>query len=202
MDYSAEPKAKCDILETFVVTFRNNARDIMGWRENFNCETQCGENEVYMYDGPGCEEHCVGNELRSCEEPDQEGCFCKTGYVRCRGKCIITDRVDCTWGPWSDDVMCSSCNTKCTRYCLKYRKKNPARNHGKDCVGPSLTYAIRDCTTEECVETSKRKKRQTSEVQLPKVCRGTGDVHYFTFDGLKYDFQGVCKYTLVEDITF
>ncbi|CAH1777131.1 unnamed protein product, partial [Owenia fusiformis] len=37
MDYSAEPKAKCDILETFVVTFRNNARDIMGWRENFNC---------------------------------------------------------------------------------------------------------------------------------------------------------------------
>ena len=30
------------------------------------------------------------------------------------------------------------------------------------------------------------------------ICRGSGDVHYYTFDGQKIDFQGKCKYTMAK----
>ncbi|CAH1777129.1 unnamed protein product, partial [Owenia fusiformis] len=200
MDLSVNPDAKCDILEAFVVSFRDDSQGITGWREEFKCAIQCGKNEQYLYDGPGCEEHCLESEPRFCEEhARREGCFCRTGYVRCHGKCTVTDRVDCTWGAWSEDGMCTSCNEQCIKYCMKYRKKNPAQKRGKDCIGVTLMHVTRKCTGGKCAKNPERGKRQASEEQ--QQCRGWGDVHYITFDGLEYNFHGVCKYTLLEDTT-
>ncbi|CAH1777132.1 unnamed protein product, partial [Owenia fusiformis] len=134
-------------------------------------------------------------------------------------KCGCSDESDseiCTWGPWSNETLCTSCDQSCSQFCLRYRKKHPPQNNGNDCVGPSMEYAIRKCIGGDCVNHSslylqansttpkheKDDQKNDERISLkPKRCWGYGDVHHSTFDGLKYDFQGVCKYTLVEDIT-
>ncbi|CAH1792700.1 unnamed protein product [Owenia fusiformis] len=114
------------------------------------------------------------------------------GVKKCKENCIVVvvPPVDCIWGPWSKDTKCTCCDDCCFRYCLRYRKKKPAQNGGRDCIGQSTDYVIRKCDKTECAKTWEN----------PKRCWGWGDVHYHSFDDLEYNFQGVCKYTLVEDM--
>ncbi|CAH1792702.1 unnamed protein product [Owenia fusiformis] len=98
---------------------------------------------------------------------------------------------NCFWQPWSPYVKCTCCNKydgrTCEKYCLRYRNKIPAGRGGRDCIGRSVEYTKIKCSC-----------RRSCGLP-PKQCRGHGEVHYHSFDGLYYHFQGVCKYTLVED---
>ncbi|CAH1800341.1 unnamed protein product, partial [Owenia fusiformis] len=149
MDYCAAPDAKCDIMEAFFVAIRRGeGQDIMEeWRKIFKCPRQCGLNEVYLYDGPGCEPHCVESELRWCAEHRREGCFCKPGYIRCKGKCIIPTGCHwSTWGSWQYGSCSKTCGTG-RKDRIRTRTKQPV---GSGCLGVSVETGYVDCSNPPC----------------------------------------------------
>ncbi|CAH1800674.1 unnamed protein product, partial [Owenia fusiformis] len=86
MDFCVDPATKCAIAEAFATSCMDSGIPIGFWRTE--CPLQCGENEHYLPNGPGCEQHCPEFGQTWCEAPPTEGCFCKQGYVRCKQKCI------------------------------------------------------------------------------------------------------------------
>ncbi|CAH1774332.1 unnamed protein product, partial [Owenia fusiformis] len=79
----------CDIAAAFADLCRENGVDAPLWRDVFNCQMKCGDNEEYLANGPGCERKCLEGDQRYCNTPKREGCFCKIGYIRCNGTCSI-----------------------------------------------------------------------------------------------------------------
>ncbi|CAH1777128.1 unnamed protein product, partial [Owenia fusiformis] len=113
---------------------------------------QCGQNEVYMHHGPGCEEHCEEDKPRWCDNKRREGCFCKPGYVRCNGNgtCIIPD---CDWSTWTfgDDERCEDCSNNCgggIANCTRIRTRT-----GPNCTPKTqsqLHTTTKICNTQPC----------------------------------------------------
>ena len=40
---------------------------------------------------------------------------------------------------------------------------------------------------------------QCTNKRCEATCSATGDPHYMTFDGIRYNFMGICSYTMVQD---
>ncbi|CAH1778118.1 unnamed protein product, partial [Owenia fusiformis] len=89
VDHCDNPENICDIVSKFAEACKQEGVDVPMWRKAFDCQMECGENEEYLANGPGCERKCLERDQTYCNTPPREGCFCKTGYIRCKGACII-----------------------------------------------------------------------------------------------------------------
>ncbi|KAJ3593145.1 hypothetical protein NHX12_005481 [Muraenolepis orangiensis] len=68
------------------------------------------------------------------------------------------------------------------------------------CVYNGKTYKSGDALTVDCNTcTCTNRKFECTQNKCDEVCSIYGDGHYTTFDEKKYDFSGLCEYTLVED---
>ena len=92
--------------------------------------SNCSDNELYMECGPRCYQTCAfqprnggGRRTRavcgagmSC----QPGCFCKSGYVRFNGMCILN--ADCPTRPCAlSNEEYKSCGTPCVLSCDNFK---------------------------------------------------------------------------------
>ncbi|KAM3624851.1 uncharacterized protein V6R79_002720 [Siganus canaliculatus] len=155
---------------------------------------------------------------------DGTTCVCRQGALRCQGETtqffsVCADPMvyfDCsTATPGTTGTECmKSCNTLdmacistgCTSGCMcpKGLVSNgqggcvnetscPCLHNGKT-YQPGQTLTV-DCNTCTCTG---RKFRCTTNV-CDQVCGIYGDGHYVTFDDKRFDFNGQCEYTLVQN---
>ncbi|XP_026780753.3 IgGFc-binding protein isoform X1 [Pangasianodon hypophthalmus] len=152
------------------------------WRTLSECPLPCPVNSHYEACGTACAASCVDRDAPSkCEMPCVEGCQCNNGFVLSGDKCVPLAQCGCSYENryyppaevfWGDQTCtkkcsCNSGQVKCTPTKCKTSEVCKIQNGVRDCY--PLSYGH---------------------------CAGSGDPHYLTFDGRRFDFQGTCTYYL------
>ncbi|XP_055225343.1 IgGFc-binding protein [Gorilla gorilla gorilla] len=157
------------------------------WRSPANCPLSCPTNSRYELCGPACPTSCNGAAAPSnCSgRPCVEGCVCLPGFVASGGACVPASSCGCTFqglqlAPgqevWADEL----CQRRCT------------------CNGATHQVTCRD--TQSCPAGERCSVQNGLLGCYPDrfgTCQGSGDPHYVSFDGRRFDFMGTCTYLLV-----
>ncbi|XP_076216831.1 IgGFc-binding protein isoform X3 [Aptenodytes patagonicus] len=177
-------KILCQVLEAYASTCKKHGAVVHDWRTPSGCPLPCHENSHYEACGNACPATCTNRDApNTCTQPCVETCACNEGYVLSGGQCVAVASCGCTrdgryYRPgeefWADETCQSWC--RCDPDLGMVVCKEAACKLGEKCT---VVKGVRRCVS---------KSRS--------ICVATGDPHYTTFDGLRYDFMGTCIYQL------
>ncbi|XP_077193119.1 IgGFc-binding protein [Paroedura picta] len=174
----------CQALEAYATTCRKANATVYDWRTPSGCDLPCPENSHYEACGSACPASCSDRTApSSCQQPCVETCQCNDGFVLSVDQCVPTGSCGCTYDGyyyqpgeefWADE----NCGSRC--------RCDP--NLGIVVCRPAGCKANERCTMVNGV-------RGCNPISFA-TCLASGDPHYTTFDGKRYDFMGTCIYLL------
>ncbi|XP_043935264.1 LOW QUALITY PROTEIN: IgGFc-binding protein-like [Protopterus annectens] len=182
-EYKGHPSSYCDAIATYASACQAAGVAIDKWRTDTFCGYTCPQNSHYELCGSGCQVTCRGlSAPEGCNARCREGCQCDNGYILSGDKCVPIADCGCLYkGQYykkgEEFYPDGLCQEKCTCDSNVTCKKTTC-GANEEC---KVVNGIRGCYPSG---TGK--------------CIASGDPHYLSFDGLAFDFQGTCTYTLAK----
>ncbi|KAK7886664.1 hypothetical protein WMY93_026285 [Mugilogobius chulae] len=179
------PFSKCHSVIDPQAYFENCKYDVCmgGGLRHFLCKAleaytdasaKCPANSHYELCGSACPATCSDPDTPlKCKRPCRETCSCKKGFVLSGNKCVPASKCGCSY---NGHYVPAGESFWADQGCQKWSAKNKGCRNGDQC---KVVDGIRKC-----------------EAVSVKTCQATGDPHYKTFDGRRYNFQGTCVYQL------
>ncbi|XP_074710555.1 IgGFc-binding protein [Strix uralensis] len=177
-------KILCQVLEAYATTCKKHGAVVHDWRTPSGCPLPCPDNSHYEACGNACPATCTNRDApAACTQPCVETCACNEGYVLSGGQCVAVASCGCTrdghyYRPgeefWADETCQSRCRCDADLGIVVCKEAG--------------------CKLDETCAVVKGVRRCVAKSR--SICVATGDPHYTTFDGRRYDFMGTCIYQL------
>ncbi|XP_075046975.1 IgGFc-binding protein-like [Mixophyes fleayi] len=175
----------CQALSAYASICRKRGIKIYDWRTPSGCSLPCPENSHYESCGNPCPITCTNPTAPSqCSDNCVETCQCNDKFFLSGDKCVPVESCGCLFtGVYYKPDETFWYDSKCTVLCkcdssLRIVVCNENRCKAEEQC--AIVNGIRGC-----------------QPLRYSTCSSTGDPHYTTFDGKRFDFMGTCLYQMV-----
>ncbi|XP_075321405.1 IgGFc-binding protein-like [Odontesthes bonariensis] len=183
--YRGHQGSVCDAVEVYASACQSRGITIHSWRTDAFCPMECPDNSHYTLCASGCPVTCASlTSIATCHRRCAEACECDQGYLLSGDTCVPVRDCGCSYeGQYYKKGDIFYPEDKCMEQCIC--GENGAVSCQKAMCRPGevckLVKGVKGCHPEG-----------------QGKCVASGDPHYISFDGRRFDFQGNCVYVLAK----